>query len=974
MTIRLYIHPSFEGEDTGQGGVRRVVEAQARLLPAHGFEIVSNPEAADILASHVTAPKDFFTRYSNKPLVAHNHGFYWSEYAWDGKWAEQANAEVMAQVKAADVTTAPTEWVAQVIRRHSSRDVRVVPHGVDVPARRPKAGTYVLWNKTRTDPVCDPAAVRELAKRLPDVPFLTTFWQDEDTDKKRPNWPSNVTVTGRVGHAQALAQTQAAAVYLATTRETFGIGTLEAMAAGVPIVGFRFGGQAEIITHGHDGYLAEVGDYDDLANGVRWALANRPAVGREARLTAGGYSWENAIAQYARIYTEVWERSQQKRPTTSVIVTAYNVAPWLKECLESVRAQTVGDWECLIVEDASPDESSDVASEFVEGDDRFKLIRNQENVGVAEARNIGIRASTGRYILPLDGDDRLATRTLETLAESLDLDRRIHITYGNVLFTREDGGSGHSGWPIDYTPAAFFGHNGQPMPYCSMYRREAWKLTGGYRSRVRSSEDCDLFLRMCSYGFTPKKVTNADTLIYRVRAGSRSDTEGHADVENRGWFPWVTAPALAPAALRDTDAVQVSLLEPAIAVIIPVGPGHERLCLDAIDSLDAQTFRGWECIVIADGVELNELPSWVRVIEQPFSTGVAQARNAGIAASAAPLFLPLDADDVLMPSALLTMYATYLRGDRREIVYADCYEDPDRPGQYKVYQFADYDPELLLNGALYAVTALTPKAAWLEAGAYDGSAPWEDWDFILRCADKGWCGKHIAAPLWTYRKHTGSRRADRYQRKPQALEAMDERWGEYRRGEKKLMACSSCSRQAQMLASRMTPAQIERDPNAAAVRIRYVSEQRGSVPIKGPVTGTVYSFRGGDAKFVHGKDAPDLLAKAYFVPADEEAEAYAQVAPTVSGAGPALMTHQSVRPAEAPAPARAPVVRAPVIERPAPPVARAPRTRQSAADARADVPPEDPDYQAPEGAEAPADAPRARSAKTVADLPMDQRQ
>jgi glycosyltransferase involved in cell wall biosynthesis len=102
----------------------------------------------------------------------------------------------------------------------------------------------------------------------------------------------------------------------------------------------------------------------------------------------------------------------------SVIVPLYNKAPYVKKALESICAQTYKDFECIIVDDGSTDNSLAVVKEFVERfkilDFRFKIL-NQENAGVAVARNNGVAKSNGEYVCFLDADDWWEANYLEEM-------------------------------------------------------------------------------------------------------------------------------------------------------------------------------------------------------------------------------------------------------------------------------------------------------------------------------------------------------------------------------------------------------------------------------------------------------------------------------------------------------------------------------------------------------------------------------
>ena len=98
----------------------------------------------------------------------------------------------------------------------------------------------------------------------------------------------------------------------------------------------------------------------------------------------------------------------------SVIVPVYNVEEYLEECLDSIRKQTYTDIEVILVNDESTDGSKEICERYCEKDSRFKLI-NQENQGLSEARNVGVRASMGEYIFFVDSDDVIKVNILETL-------------------------------------------------------------------------------------------------------------------------------------------------------------------------------------------------------------------------------------------------------------------------------------------------------------------------------------------------------------------------------------------------------------------------------------------------------------------------------------------------------------------------------------------------------------------------------
>jgi len=102
----------------------------------------------------------------------------------------------------------------------------------------------------------------------------------------------------------------------------------------------------------------------------------------------------------------------------TVIVPVYNVENYLRQCLDSIMGQTYQNFECLLINDGSPDYSADICSEYVFKDSRFRYFE-KENGGVSSARNLGIEHSKGEYITFIDSDDWVDSDYLEILYNAL---------------------------------------------------------------------------------------------------------------------------------------------------------------------------------------------------------------------------------------------------------------------------------------------------------------------------------------------------------------------------------------------------------------------------------------------------------------------------------------------------------------------------------------------------------------------------
>ena len=101
-------------------------------------------------------------------------------------------------------------------------------------------------------------------------------------------------------------------------------------------------------------------------------------------------------------------------PSISIVIPAYNAGKFLAETLDSVIAQTTTDWELIVVDDGSTDDTANIAARYAEGDNRIRVI-TQLNGGVATARNTALKATGGEFVMLLDHDDMLRPYALNSL-------------------------------------------------------------------------------------------------------------------------------------------------------------------------------------------------------------------------------------------------------------------------------------------------------------------------------------------------------------------------------------------------------------------------------------------------------------------------------------------------------------------------------------------------------------------------------
>lgn len=176
----------------------------------------------------------------------------------------------------------------------------------------------------------------------------------------------------------------------------------------------------------------------------------------------------------------------------SIIVPCYNHAQYLPDALNSVLNQTYPNWECIVVNDASTDNTIEVATRFAQHDHRIQLINAEKNSGLAASRNLGIRKSVGTYLLPLDSDDRLHSTYLEKSLKAFNDHPSTKMVYTDVQCFGADNSIAIRP-PFEINELCR-----QNKIHCTaMFRRDVFLQTDGYRENMKYGyEDWDFWLQL----------------------------------------------------------------------------------------------------------------------------------------------------------------------------------------------------------------------------------------------------------------------------------------------------------------------------------------------------------------------------------------------------------------------------------------------------------------------------------------------
>lgn len=579
--MKVFLCPNPETTEK-HNGIGRVLHAQWEKLPEYGVEFVTEESKADVVACHTQ-------QFDCKRIdVLHLHGIYWTGDPNSGlyhKWHTKANLGIINATRRALEISVPSDWVGEFVRRDFKKSPVTIPHGIDLDEWQPSARheDYAFWAKNRPNDVCSPIPMYDLAARLPEAKFISTFMP---TGRQLLN---NVYTCGVLDPEAMSRYLHLAKMYVATTQETWGITTAEAMACGTPVLGYNWGGTRDIVQHKVTGWLAEPGDIEGLVEGHQYILDHWDELSEACIHASNSLSWNTAMQMYYDLYQRASVENAQETHKVSIVVTNYNYGPYLKDSVGSALEQKTI-CEVVVVDDGSTDNSLEELKKF-EG--KIKLIQ-QENQGVAAARNNGISASTGDYIICLDADDMLRPEYVETLLPFFKADRGLGVAYTGMELKTPEGYRVNQ-WPPDFKWEIMTQVENPPascIPCAAMFRKEMWRKAGGYNQIYAPAEDTEFWVRGLAYGYTAQRVTNDALFIYRIHEGSASRTKVYNRIDY--WHPWMRDKKYPIGAPSETVPLIRSYSKPIFSIVLDV----EHYNTTFVESLLGQTYRNWEFIVI----------------------------------------------------------------------------------------------------------------------------------------------------------------------------------------------------------------------------------------------------------------------------------------------------------------------------------------------------------------------------------------
>jgi glycosyltransferase involved in cell wall biosynthesis len=193
-------------------------------------------------------------------------------------------------------------------------------------------------------------------------------------------------------------------------------------------------------------------------------------------------------------------------PTVTVVVPCFNTHRLIGEAIASVCAQTFKDIELLVVDDGSTDPETLACLAALPPDIR---VVHQENRGLPAARNTGMRLARGRYVMPLDCDDRLEPTMIAACVEAAE---RTGAAYAYAAIALVGDAAGVVSKPFNFFEQLATNN----LPYCLLMRRDIWEQVGGYDEAMRLGyEDWELNIRLGAAGHFGVQVPQP-LFVYRV--------------------------------------------------------------------------------------------------------------------------------------------------------------------------------------------------------------------------------------------------------------------------------------------------------------------------------------------------------------------------------------------------------------------------------------------------------------------------
>lgn len=198
------------------------------------------------------------------------------------------------------------------------------------------------------------------------------------------------------------------------------------------------------------------------------------------------------------------------QPLVTITITCYNKEKYIKRCIDSIKEQTYDNYECIIINNGSTDNSEDIILKEITFFNKFKLI-SQENKGVCNSRTTSAFAGKGKYLIQVDGDDVIGKDFIACAVKEMENNNNLGIVYGNIEQINENAQNSQIITPYiptnekcEMTNFIFYGN---PFHITSLCRLDIFKQIGGFKPEEEEiTEDWSMWLRYTRVNNYAKKI------------------------------------------------------------------------------------------------------------------------------------------------------------------------------------------------------------------------------------------------------------------------------------------------------------------------------------------------------------------------------------------------------------------------------------------------------------------------------------
>lgn len=237
---------------------------------------------------------------------------------------------------------------------------------------------------------------------------------------------------------------------------------------------------------------------------------------------------------------------KSENPLISVITPCYNYGKFLPECLDSLQFQSYSNWECIIINDGSVDDTEEVALKYANSDPRIKYVY-QKNAGLPAARNTALKIAKGNYIQLLDADDLLEPEKFATQLSLFKSHQTVDLIYSSmVIFYSDKNSREHIPFVVASNPVFASGKYQDIidpllkdvffLPGCAIFSRRMFDKVGLFNEELYGMEDWNYWFRAALLGFE---------FYHDSTIGARLIVRDHSTNMSKAYFKMLNARTIA---------------------------------------------------------------------------------------------------------------------------------------------------------------------------------------------------------------------------------------------------------------------------------------------------------------------------------------------------------------------------------------------------------------------------------------------